>query len=412
MSSPQVALYKYEKTEWEKTNIEGTLFVYERKCEPTYGFLILNRLSATNLVQPVTKDIDLQDKSPFLLYKLKTDIHGIWFYEQANCKKLFNTISQVIDRIKKGNPGNKDNITSNPKMNNAVRSEGQTLADLLSNAGNKEKTHQEPKIKSSPSSGEKLLRLLSNQPGSKGEDSVAAFFAQASQSNANSVAVTSSAAGMLHHPPGLPLISAQVNPVQTVQPPMNALQNLLTTPGVVSVESLEGHQEMPPLPIQAQAASDLESNMKLPNKNNKNPQVNKKKETKADKAKITPNKQHVNGTSTAASYAAVAAATEQPQLMSPMVFASGLQNQALPGIIPTFEQMNLSPAPPPTTVISNGNTIGFTKKFSFENENRISIKKEKKLEIITELSLLDVTKNEDCMILTKMLEMVENKKKK
>ena len=46
--------------------------------------------------------------------------------------------------------------------------------------------------------------------------------------------------------------------------------------------------------------------MKLPNKNNKNPQVNKKKETKADKAKITPNKQHVNGTSTAASYAAVA----------------------------------------------------------------------------------------------------------
>jgi len=175
---------------------------------------------------------------------------------------------------------------------------------------------------------------------------------------------------------------------------------------------LEGHQEMPPLPIQAQAASDLESNMKLPNKNNKNPQVNKKKETKADKAKITPNKQHVNGTSTAASYAAVAAATEQPQLMSPMVFASGLQNQALPGIIPTFEQMNLSPAPPPTTVISNGNTIGFTKKFSFENENRISIKKEKKLEIITELSLLDVTKNEDCMILTKMLEMVENKKKK
>ena len=87
----QVALYKYEKTEWEKTNIEGTLFVYERKCEPTYGFLILNRLSATNLVQPVTKDIDLQDKSPFLLYKLKVwsglfQIIIFWqvFYEIAN----------------------------------------------------------------------------------------------------------------------------------------------------------------------------------------------------------------------------------------------------------------------------------------------------------------------------------------
>merc|ERR1719510_2046182 len=307
-------------------------------------------------------------------------------------------------------------------MNNAVRSEGQTLADLLSNAGNKEKTHQEPKIKSSPSSGEKLLRLLSNQPGSKGEDSVAAFFAQASQSNANSVAVTSSAGGMLHHPPGLPLISAQVNPVQTVQPPMNALQNLLSTPGVVSVESLEGHQEMPPLPTQAQAASDLEksNNMKVPpNINNKihqkSPQVNKKKETKA--SKITPNtKQVVNGGTSTASYAAVAAATEQPQLMSPMVFASGLQNQALlPGILPNFEQeMNLAS---PTTIISNGGgnnvvvtTTNNKPKFSFENENRISIKKEKKLEIITELSLLDVNEKEDCMILTKMLELVQKKK--
>ena len=65
-----MALYKYEN-EWTKSDIEGTLFVYERKCEPSYGFLILNRLSATNLVQPITKDIELQDKSPFLLYKIK-----------------------------------------------------------------------------------------------------------------------------------------------------------------------------------------------------------------------------------------------------------------------------------------------------------------------------------------------------
>ena len=97
--------------------------------------------------------------------------------------------------------------------------------------------------------------------------------------------------------------------------------------------------------------------------------------------------------------------------MSPMVFASGLQNQALPGIIPTFEQMNLSPAPPPTTVISNGNAIGFTKKFSFENENRISIKNEKKLDIMTKLSLLNVDKKEDCMILTKVLESLQKKSK-
>ena len=51
-------------------------------------------------------------------------------------------------------------------------------------------------------------------------------------------------------PPGIMVASQQIN-----QPPMNALQNLLATPGVVSVESLEGHQQqqqkMPPLPRQA-----------------------------------------------------------------------------------------------------------------------------------------------------------------
>jgi len=181
MSSPQVALYKYVETEWEKTNIEGTLFVYERKCEPTFGFLILNRLSSTNLIQPVTKDIELQDKTPFLLYKIK-DIHGIWFYEQANCQKLFATISQIIDRLRKGHNGQKEIISSGlgPKIQTGPKNDGQTLADLLSNAGNKGKTSPK-QIKASPSGGEKLLRLLSSSGDRNAEDtkqdSVAAFFA-------------------------------------------------------------------------------------------------------------------------------------------------------------------------------------------------------------------------------------------
>ena len=35
-------------------------------------------------------------------FHLFQDIHGIWFYEQANCQKLFATISQIIDRLRKG----------------------------------------------------------------------------------------------------------------------------------------------------------------------------------------------------------------------------------------------------------------------------------------------------------------------
>ena len=71
-SASQVALYRYSaKQEWEKTETEGTLFVYERKCEPMYGFLILNRLSTNNWIQPITSEIDSQLQAPFLLYKTK-----------------------------------------------------------------------------------------------------------------------------------------------------------------------------------------------------------------------------------------------------------------------------------------------------------------------------------------------------
>ena len=57
------------KGDWDKTEVEGTLFVYKREAEPLYGFTIMNRLNMDNLVEPVTKDLDFQLQTPFLLYR-------------------------------------------------------------------------------------------------------------------------------------------------------------------------------------------------------------------------------------------------------------------------------------------------------------------------------------------------------
>ncbi|RXN17827.1 mRNA-decapping enzyme 1B-like protein [Labeo rohita] len=67
----QVALYTFNNTtnEWEKTDVEGTLFVYNRLASPRHGFTILNRLSMDNLTEPITKDLDFQLQHPFLLYR-------------------------------------------------------------------------------------------------------------------------------------------------------------------------------------------------------------------------------------------------------------------------------------------------------------------------------------------------------
>ncbi|KAM4676190.1 mRNA-decapping enzyme 1B isoform 1-T1 [Discoglossus pictus] len=87
----QVALYTFsQKTnEWEKTEVEGTLFVYTRSASPKHGFTIMNRLSMENRTEPITKDLDFQLQDPFLLYRnARFFIYGIWFYNKEECQRI------------------------------------------------------------------------------------------------------------------------------------------------------------------------------------------------------------------------------------------------------------------------------------------------------------------------------------
>ncbi|XP_057179833.1 mRNA-decapping enzyme 1B [Triplophysa rosa] len=87
----QVALYTFNNftNEWEKTDVEGTLFVYNRLASPRHGFTILNRLSMENLTEPITKELDFQLQHPFLLYRnARLSIYGIWFYDKEDCQRI------------------------------------------------------------------------------------------------------------------------------------------------------------------------------------------------------------------------------------------------------------------------------------------------------------------------------------
>ena len=125
MAVSRVRLYKYIKTEWKEANIEGSLFVYERKCEPCFGFMILNQLSETNEIQPITKDtIELNDnmvQAPFLFYKKKESYRCIWFSEKENCRKLFQMIELLINNLR--NPDKEVNTEQDFKT--AVTSSGE-----------------------------------------------------------------------------------------------------------------------------------------------------------------------------------------------------------------------------------------------------------------------------------------------
>ncbi|XP_064334928.1 mRNA-decapping enzyme 1B isoform X1 [Camelus dromedarius] len=87
----QVALYTFghRANEWEKTDVEGTLFVYTRSASPKHGFTIMNRLSMENRTEPITKDLDFLLQDPFLLYRnARSSICGIWFYDTEECQRI------------------------------------------------------------------------------------------------------------------------------------------------------------------------------------------------------------------------------------------------------------------------------------------------------------------------------------
>ncbi|XP_073430280.1 mRNA-decapping enzyme 1A isoform X2 [Dendrobates tinctorius] len=97
----QVALYSFsaKANEWEKTDIEGTLFVYTRSASPHHGFTIMNRLNMNNLVEPINKDLEFQLHEPFLLYRNSSlSIYSIWFYDTHDCQRIAKLMTQVVQQ--------------------------------------------------------------------------------------------------------------------------------------------------------------------------------------------------------------------------------------------------------------------------------------------------------------------------
>ncbi|KFQ95372.1 mRNA-decapping enzyme 1A, partial [Nipponia nippon] len=83
----------------EKTDIEGTLFVYKRSASPYHGFTIVNRLNMHNLVEPVNKDLEFQLHEPFLLYRnASLSIYSIWFYDKNDCHRIAKLMAKVVEQ--------------------------------------------------------------------------------------------------------------------------------------------------------------------------------------------------------------------------------------------------------------------------------------------------------------------------
>lgn len=241
-TAAHVALYKFnaDNNEWEKTDIEGALFVYSRTGEPFHNILIMNRLSMQNLMEPVTQGLELQLQDPFLLYRnTKGLIYGIWFYDKEECVRIASALEKLVKEITDDkNPEKK--IRKKPDGNSGV-----DIFTMLTKAQEEYNSKTPKKILEKPSTND----TNTSKENDATPQSVMDFFAKAS-----------SGSQFIHdknktQPPGLFIGPVRPGPPPGLGPQMplgipsqvdmsrspNILQRLMSNPAH-SVEHIEKQQ--------------------------------------------------------------------------------------------------------------------------------------------------------------------------
>ncbi|XP_057295996.1 mRNA-decapping enzyme 1A-like [Hydractinia symbiolongicarpus] len=97
-TASSVAHYKFNSTtnQWEKTEVEGSLFLYSRKVSPIVVIFIMNRLNKHNTKLVLSFDMEFKIQEPFLLCKASnSEIIGIWFYDAAECQRFGFLLSRL-----------------------------------------------------------------------------------------------------------------------------------------------------------------------------------------------------------------------------------------------------------------------------------------------------------------------------
>lgn len=112
--TPCIFSLKYDFREsdqqWEKRNIEGSLFITKRSdTTARFKLVVLNRNSTQNLEVPITKNFQMQLREPYLIFRPSPDdvdggsasdvcnIRGLWFHndqEQINIHQLLEKVIQ------------------------------------------------------------------------------------------------------------------------------------------------------------------------------------------------------------------------------------------------------------------------------------------------------------------------------
>jgi len=101
-SATHVVLYEFGTASqtWEKTGVEGSLFVAKRSEAPRFKLVVLNRSSKDNLEVAVTGKFQMQVQDPYLIFQeVKSGtpkVHGIFFHDGAEREAVASLLKRVV----------------------------------------------------------------------------------------------------------------------------------------------------------------------------------------------------------------------------------------------------------------------------------------------------------------------------
>ena len=103
ITATHVVLYEFSnaKQNWEKKNVEGSLFVTKRSDAPRFKLIVLNRSSTENLEVPITAQFQMQVKDPYLIFREGSSIRGIWFHDGKERDQIATYLENVVKSLVK-----------------------------------------------------------------------------------------------------------------------------------------------------------------------------------------------------------------------------------------------------------------------------------------------------------------------
>ncbi|CAI9783320.1 unnamed protein product [Fraxinus pennsylvanica] len=102
-----VTFYKFDvdATQWNRKDVEGTLFVVKRNTQPRFQFVVMNIRREENLVENLLQNFEFEVRLPYLLYRnAAQEVNGIWFYNSHECKEVSNLITRILNAHSKVPP--------------------------------------------------------------------------------------------------------------------------------------------------------------------------------------------------------------------------------------------------------------------------------------------------------------------